>query len=1201
MNEVSNTEYRYQVGGSLEPNAPSYVERQADRDFYNALKAGEFCYVLHSRQMGKSSLRVQVMKHLQADGVACGVVDITSIGSYEITQAEWYLGVVRRLARSFRSKIKPVQWWDEQEGLSPLQRLSAFIEEVLLSEITHSIVIFIDEIDSILKLNFKDDFFALIRSCYNHRAENSEYKRLTFALLGVATPSDLIQDKKRTPFNVGKAIDIKGFQFHEAQCLIKGLEDSTECPQEVLRTILYWTGGQPFLTQKLCQLICENLFSIPKGDESKVIERLIEQHIVDRWETQDRPEHLTTIRDRLLSDESKAGRLLGIYQQILELEEIDTRDTPEKIELQLSGLVAEDQQKLRVQNPIYKLVFNVLWINQAFDNLRPYAPAIKAWLDSDRQDKSQLLRGQTLKKAQDWTEDKSLSEKDYQFLAASQELEKIDAQIALEVEKQAKSKAEQILEEAQVKAKQRILASSAISIFTIAIAGTSVLLAQQRIHEVSNERTAIANSLKLVENNLNVAEQDVEQAKTELKSAQAEAKDANQELLLANRSVDKVNRELFQAKTELEKLDQESTTKSADLQSAIQKVNSLEEKARNAEQRQKNAETRTLMAEVNLQQAESSLKSALVQLGSNYLSLGNYENAGQTYEQLLEISQDDKNSVIEGRARQGLGNTFTAQGNYNAAIRNLERSIAIAREAEDLLLEGNTLNDLGLTFYQLGDYVQANEYFQQSLIIASEINDSLGQGRVLRNIGLVHIAQGEYNEAIKKLEQSLEIIEEFQENFGEDKSLVDRFEEARSLAALGSAYSFADEKEQANNHLQQSWDLMQTLGDRSGIGEVLRSLGALNANSEDYQQAFDFYSQSLSIWQELGDRANESTTLRFLGELLSKQEQPELAITFYKQSFNIIGDIQKQMPTDLRQLFEKTFSDDLRALAALLLEQKRLDEARQILISLEVQELTYLPDSYIRTETATTQQGIGVLQPPEETILSQYATLIAQANELSQLQQTPYEQLTPKQKNRLAELMSIESEIRSSFIDFADHPEIQAQIRQLRVNNSGQNIELEQLLYLQDDLSKFPQKNAVLLYPLILDDRLELIILTAKAPPLRRPVAINRTELNRAVIEYRRVLQDPNSNPRIIAQQFYEWIIQPLESDLAAVNAETIIYVPDGILRYIPLSALYDGNSWLVENYTTNYITAASLTDFDDVGQPERLSVVAAARKHHTS
>ncbi|NEQ55857.1 MAG: CHAT domain-containing protein, partial [Leptolyngbya sp. SIO3F4] len=42
-------------------------------------------------------------------------------------------------------------------------------------------------------------------------------------------------------------------------------------------------------------------------------------------------------------------------------------------------------------------------------------------------------------------------------------------------------------------------------------------------------------------------------------------------------------------------------------------------------------------------------------------------------------------------------------------------------------------------------------------------------------------------------------------------------------------------------------------------------------------------------------------------------------------------------------------------------------------------------------------------------------------------------------------------------------------------------------------------------------------------------------------------------------------------------------------------SALYDGNSWLVENYTTNYITAASLTDFDDVGQPERLSVVAAA------
>ncbi len=62
-------------------------------------------------------------------------------------------------------------------------------------------IIFLDEIDSILSLNFEiDDFFALIRFCYNQRGENPDYNRISFALFGVATPSDLIRDKNRTPY-----------------------------------------------------------------------------------------------------------------------------------------------------------------------------------------------------------------------------------------------------------------------------------------------------------------------------------------------------------------------------------------------------------------------------------------------------------------------------------------------------------------------------------------------------------------------------------------------------------------------------------------------------------------------------------------------------------------------------------------------------------------------------------------------------------------------------------------------------------------------------------------------------------------------------------------------------------------------------------------------------------------------------------------
>lgn len=208
----------YQVGGSLEYQHPTYVVRQADRDLYEGLQNGEFCYVLNSRQMGKSSLRVQAIKKLKEQGVRCASLDLTRIGSH-VPSTQWYEGVVYELLRGLglSRKIEFSTWWRQRDLLSPTQRLSEFIEEVVLAEIVQKIVIFIDEIDSIINLNFKDDFFAFIRACYNQRVDNPEYNCLTFCLLGVATPSDLIQDRQRTPFNIGRAIELTGFDIESAK------------------------------------------------------------------------------------------------------------------------------------------------------------------------------------------------------------------------------------------------------------------------------------------------------------------------------------------------------------------------------------------------------------------------------------------------------------------------------------------------------------------------------------------------------------------------------------------------------------------------------------------------------------------------------------------------------------------------------------------------------------------------------------------------------------------------------------------------------------------------------------------------------------------------------------------------------------------------------------------------------------------------
>ncbi|WP_373535171.1 hypothetical protein [Microcoleus sp.] len=94
--------------------------------------------MLTGRQMGKSSLRVQTARRLQAENTACSLVDITGIGTAEITPLHWYAGFTATLANSFKIKMNVRNWWREREHLPPVLRLNEFIEQVLLPAIVRS-------------------------------------------------------------------------------------------------------------------------------------------------------------------------------------------------------------------------------------------------------------------------------------------------------------------------------------------------------------------------------------------------------------------------------------------------------------------------------------------------------------------------------------------------------------------------------------------------------------------------------------------------------------------------------------------------------------------------------------------------------------------------------------------------------------------------------------------------------------------------------------------------------------------------------------------------------------------------------------------------------------------------------------------------------------------------------------------------------
>ncbi|HEY9768462.1 MAG TPA: AAA-like domain-containing protein [Coleofasciculaceae cyanobacterium] len=452
----------YKVGGSLRYGHPTYITRVADCDIYDALKQKEFCYVLNSRQMGKSSLKVRTMKTLAKEGFKCVAIDLGILGRFT-TAEQWYGGLLAELWRRLRltSGIDDdLEWWRSHLELPPVQRFSRFIEDVLLVNCTADIIIFLDEVDNIINLDFRDEFLILIRNCYEKRVESKQYQRLTFCLLGVATPSNLRIDKQLSPFNIGKAIQLTGFNFIEAQPLISGLNSKFLQPEVILQEILHWTKGQPFLTQKLCYLIVK--YSKPKQVN---IPKIIQHYLVDNWEIQDEPEHLKTIRDRLLYNQQNKARLLTLYHSILNQQEIIIDGSDEQVELRLSGLVTRQQSQLKVSNLIYERVFNQQWVAKQLAAISPYQNAIAAWLQSQRQDTSRLLRGEALVEGQVWARKHSITITEKDFLQKSEFLA-IKEQKQAELARKAEFMTKQLAQEKQLVRWQRLFILFSLAMIT---------------------------------------------------------------------------------------------------------------------------------------------------------------------------------------------------------------------------------------------------------------------------------------------------------------------------------------------------------------------------------------------------------------------------------------------------------------------------------------------------------------------------------------------------------------------------------------------------------------------------------------------------------------------------------------------------------------------------------------------------------------
>ena len=361
---MSDTTDFFRAGGTLDSDAPSYVPRRADRELYDRLTNGEFCYVLTARQMGKSSLMARTAARLRREGISVVIIDLSQLGK-EVTVDQWYLSLLSRTRANLRLNMDVEDWWNSQQNLTQSARFAEFLRRVVLESLPPNgrVVFFIDEIDTTLRLlTLRDDFFATLRALYNERATDPTYARLSFVLLGVADPAELISDATRTPFNIAQRIPLRDLVFSDAQVLREGLEQAQPASgHNILYHIFQWTDGHPYLTQRLCELAAHTRDEL-NWDEAAVESLVSAQFFADG--SNDR--NLQFIRDRITeapTDERK--EMLALYAIVLS--QIKVEVDPESAvqqRLELTGLVKAERNQLKVRNKIYQRAFDSDWLRR---------------------------------------------------------------------------------------------------------------------------------------------------------------------------------------------------------------------------------------------------------------------------------------------------------------------------------------------------------------------------------------------------------------------------------------------------------------------------------------------------------------------------------------------------------------------------------------------------------------------------------------------------------------------------------------------------------------------------------------------------------------------------------------------------------------------------------------------------------------------
>lgn len=606
---------------------------------------------------------------------------------------------------------------------------------------------------------------------------------------------------------------------------------------------------------------------------------------------------------------------------------------------------------------------------------------------------------------------------------------------------------------------------------------------------------------------------------------------------------------------------------------------------------------------------------SLASLSSIYNRLGEPQKAVELAQQALVIAQERKYRQIEMIATATLSDIYSQNpyslGEPQKAIELSERALTLTRETKDRFYESLVLSGMSSIYARVNrDYQKALKYAQASLAIARENKIPHAELMALLNLLYVHFCLGDYQKALEFNEQSLKIARQ---------SIKLRYIEANLLGTKSVIYSAQGNSQKALKLAQSNLKSAQEFDDRQGERLALSILRSAYVSLENYDKAIQIDEQELASARKRKDLDKQKVLLGSLGNLYHKvgrtkeaiasyQEaltiftktkipsdnseyqanlariyrdlnQPVTAIAYYKEASNGIEQVRRinrGLSSSLQESFLQDFIDDVnkvkrvdiyRELADLLLQQGQISAAQQVLELLKVQELKDFTRNTNETAGRTPKT---ILTPTEEQIIKENGTLIAFGQRLVDCQQINCPQLSHLRDQRDALSEQFNQKIQT----------IEKQVR-ARLAQDRAALDTQDVSRIADKIVS-AQPGTVLIYPLVLKDKIWLLWASRGSIVKSVEVPIGQRQLGETVFKFRQLLQQPSSDMTEVqatGKQLYDWLIKPLEPELKANKIQNLVFALDRAARYIPMSALFDGNKYLVENYALSTVLSADLTD----------------------